>query len=201
MGLTYQKIDQEHEAEWRWLDGHPVDIEITWGLKLLKLISFCHFHFAPVHGPKTSRLPTLQATVGRCNPMLDWRIWFVMMTSPPAVLSARDHLELLHFVVTGTNTSRGLATRFLVFNNWSMISYFANQGYHNEDKAEWAAAQAKCREDYGSNLVIVNTVEENTYVHAFAQEHEINVWIGIKEIVSVFLLVLSKSTQNGSLSK
>ena len=79
-----------------------------------------------------------------------------------------------------------------------MISYLANQGYHNEDKAEWAAAQAKCREDYGSNLVIVNTVEENTYVHAFAQEHEINVWIGIKEIVSVFLLVLSKSTQNGS---
>ena len=56
--------------------------------------------------------------------------------------------------------------------------------YHYEDKLEWQAARAKCKEDPGADLVIINTEQENDYVKLFATDNNIDLWIGIYEKVN-----------------
>ena len=55
--------------------------------------------------------------------------------------------------------------------------------YHDQDKVEWQAARAKCRQDPGADLVIINTEQENDYVKQFATDNHIDLWIGIYERV------------------
>ena len=62
------------------------------------------------------------------------------------------------------------------------------QKYHYDDKRHWDEARDKCLED-NSDLLVINDHLENHWIYDFASENDIDVWLGLRENVSAFILI------------
>ena len=144
MGLEFST---EGQPDWRWLDGHQVDPDLT---------------------PWSQDHPATNST-GRCGGLLTSGL----LTDQPC----SDSNRLSRFVC-----ERPLAAPPRCGEGWEHHLGSCYKKYHHE-KMEWQAARAKCREDAGADMIIINTEDENNYVKQFATDNGIDIWIGIYEKV------------------